>query len=282
MDILDSIQNSKDLETHQGKIIVIKYGGNAMGGGDENSNALEHFARDIAILIQHGVKPVIVHGGGPQIDAQLKRLGIQSEFVRGLRITTAEAIGVIEMVLSGSVNPEIVTALELAGVMAVGISGKDGNLIMADKLKSDDADYGFVGNITQVNSDVLVRMIDAGITPVIAPIGIGTDGQSYNINADTAAGAIAGALRAHRFFLLTNVTNVLDADKNPMTELTAATAEQMIADGIIAGGMIPKVETCLAAIHAGAGTAVILDGRVPHNVLIDLYTDTGAGTLVRQ
>jgi acetylglutamate kinase len=165
--------------------------------------------------------------------------------------------------------------------MAIGLSGKDGNLIMAEKLQSTDADYGFVGDITKINSDILMRLLDAGITPVIAPIGSGEIGQSLNINADTAAGAIAGALKAHRFFLLTNVSGVLGADKNRVAELTAGTAKQMIADGVIAGGMIPKVETCLQAIAAGAGAAVILDGRTPHNLLIDLYTDGGAGTLVR-
>ncbi len=278
MDIKNLIAASPDRETHRGKIIVVKYGGNALADGGNGAAA---FAEDIAALVSAGIKPVVVHGGGPQIDAALKAADIHSEFVRGLRVTTADAIAVIEKVLCHDVNGEITHALRAAGVKAEGISGKTENLISVEKLQSSEADYGFVGEIKAIHADAVRRMIDAGVVPVIAPIGVGPEGESFNINADTAAGAIAGALAAYRFFLLTNVAGVLNADKNPISELSAAHARAMIADGTIAGGMIPKVETCLGAIAAGAGAAVILDGRVPHTVLLDLFTPNGAGTLVR-
>lgn len=277
MDIRDKIANSAWLDEHRGQIVVAKYGGNAM----ETPAAAVQFAEDIALLVQHGVKPVIVHGGGPQIDQMLARLNITSEFVRGLRVTSAEAIEVIEMVLCGKVSQEIVSALSQVNIMATAVSGKDSNLIQCEKLQSDH-DYGFVGEIKKVNPEILHHFLDAGIVPVIAPIGIGSRGESYNINADTAAGAIAGALHAHRFLLLTNVAGVLDADKNLIPELTPSRAKAMIADGTIAGGMIPKVETCLLAVEGGSDGAVILDGRAPHAVLVELFTNEGSGTLVRK
>jgi len=278
MDVRNLIINSADREIHRGKVIVVKYGGNALADG---GNGAASFAADIAALVQADIKPVIVHGGGPQIDAALKAEKIESEFVRGLRVTTAAAMAVIEKVLCGDVNGEIATALRLAGVKAEEISGKTENLIQVKKLQSRNADYGYVGEIQHVNADVLRRIIEVGQVPVIAPVGIGPGGASFNINADTAAGAIAGALNAHRFFLLTNVAGVLGADKKLISELSAAVARAMMADGTIAGGMIPKVETCLHALAAGAGAAVILDGRTAHNILLDLFTPNGSGTLVR-
>lgn len=275
-DIQHKIATSPWLKEHRGQIIVLKYGGNAM----ETPAAAMQFAEDIALMVKHGVKPVVVHGGGPQIDQMLSRLGIHSEFVRGMRVTSAEAIEIIEMVLCGKVAPEIISALSQADVMATGVSGKDSNLIQCEKLKSDH-DYGFVGEIKKVNPDILHHLLNAGIVPVIAPIGIGARGESYNINADIAAGAIAGALHAHRFLLLTNVAGVLDGDKKLIPELTPKCAREMIQDGTIAGGMIPKVETCLLAVESGSDGAVILDGRTPHAALVELFTDEGSGTLVR-
>jgi len=272
------IAQSPYLHAHAGKIIVIKYGGNALS--EDDSGAMR-FAEDIALLVRHGVKPVIVHGGGPQIDQMLARLSITSEFVRGLRVTSAAAIEVIEMVLCGKVNPEIVSALGQSGVTSIGLSGKDGNLIPCKPLRTEGTDYGFVGEIQTVNADILQKLLAADIIPVIAPIGIGARGESYNINADTAAGAIAGALAADRFLLLTNVAGVLDDAKKLIPELTPTTAHAMIAGGTIVGGMIPKVETCLQAVSGGARGAVIMDGRVAHAILLELFTDEGSGTLVR-
>ncbi len=271
----DKIANSPWLKEHYGQIVVLKYGGNAM----ETPAAAMQFADDIALMVKHGVKPVVVHGGGPQIDQMLTRLNIHNEFVRGIRVTSAEAIEIIEMVLCGKVGPEIISALSQANVMATAVSGKDSNLIQCEK--RTDYDYGFVGDIKKVNPEILHKFLDAGIVPVIAPIGIGTRGESYNINADIAAGAIAGALHAHRFLLLTNVAGVLDADKKLIAELTPKRAKEMIKDGIIAGGMIPKVETCLLAVESGSDGAVILDGRTPHAALVELFTNEGSGTLVR-
>lgn len=275
-DIQHKVASSPWLSAHQGQIIVLKYGGNAM----ETPAAAVQFAEDIALMVKHGVKPVIVHGGGPQIDQMLARLNIHSEFVRGLRVTSAEAIEIIEMVLCGKVATEIISALSQQNIMATAVSGKDSNLIQCEKL-SADYDYGFVGEIKKVNPEILNKFLDAGIVPVIAPIGIGARGESYNINADIAAGAIAGALHAHRFLLLTNVAGVMDADKNLIPELTPAKSRELIADGTIAGGMIPKVETCLLAVESGSDGAVILDGRTPHAALVELFTDEGSGTLVR-
>ncbi|MCA4918625.1 MAG: acetylglutamate kinase, partial [Roseomonas sp.] len=269
------------------QIVVVKYGGHAMG---EEETALR-FGRDIALLEQVGVNPVVVHGGGPQINAMLKRLDVKSTFVQGLRVTDATMLDVVEMVLAGPVNKQVAEAITRAGVLAVGISGKDGGLVRARKLmrtyRDPDSniekvlDLGFVGEPEHINPRVLELMIGADIVPVVAPVGVGADGQTYNINADTVAGAIAGALSAERLLMLTDVRGVLGPDGNFIPEMTVAEVKKGIADGWISGGMIPKVETCIYAVERGVKGAVILDGRVPHAVLRELFTDGGAGTLIR-
>ncbi len=275
------------LKRYDDATVVVKYGGHAMGQED---TALR-FGRDIALLEQVGVNPVVVHGGGPQINAMLKRLNVKSTFVQGLRVTDEEMLDVVEMVLAGPVNKQVAEAITRAGVMAVGISGKDGGLIRARKLQrtyrdpesniEQVLDLGFVGEPESVNPKVLQLMIGADIVPVVAPVGIGADGQTYNINADTAAGAIAGALNAERLLMLTDVAGVLDPDKRLIPEMSVAEVKAGIAAGWIAGGMIPKVETCIYAIERGVKGAVILDGRVPHAILAELFTDAGPGTLIR-
>jgi acetylglutamate kinase len=275
------------LKRYDDEIIVVKYGGHAMG---EEETALR-FGRDIALLEQVGVNPVVVHGGGPQINAMLKRLNVQSNFVQGLRVTDAQMVDVVEMVLAGTVNKQVAAAITRAGVTAVGISGKDGDLIRARKLTrtvrdpgsniEQVLDLGFVGEPEYVNPKVLQLLIGADIVPVVAPVGVGADGHTYNINADTVAGAVAGALEAERLLMLTDVPGVLDADKRLIPEMTVAEVKQGIVDGWISGGMIPKVETCIYALERGVKGAVILDGRVPHAVLRELFTDGGAGTLIR-
>ncbi|MBX6374254.1 MAG: acetylglutamate kinase [Acetobacteraceae bacterium] len=275
------------LKRYDDQIVVVKYGGHAMG---EEETALR-FGRDIALLEQVGVNPVVVHGGGPQINAMLKRLGVKSTFVQGLRVTDAEMLDVVEMVLAGPVNKQIAEAITRAGAIAVGISGKDGGLIRARKVvrtvrdpengAEQALDLGFVGEPERVDTRVLELMIGADIVPVVAPVGVGEDGQTYNINADTVAGAIAGALRAERLLLLTDVPGVLGTDGTLVPEMTVAEARAGIAAGWISGGMIPKVETCIYAIERGVRGAVIVDGRVPHAVLLELFTDGGAGTLIR-
>lgn len=275
------------LKRYDDATVVVKYGGHAMG---EEETALR-FGRDIALLEQVGVNPVVVHGGGPQINAMLKRLNVKSTFVQGLRVTDEEMLDVVEMVLAGPVNKQVAEAITRAGVMAVGISGKDGGLIRARRLRRTYRDpesniervldLGFVGEPESVDPKVLRLMISADIVPVVAPVGVGADGQTYNINADTAAGAIAGALNAERLLMLTDVAGVLDAEKNLIPEMTVAEVKAGIAAGWIAGGMIPKVETCIYAIERGVKGAVILDGRVPHAILAELFTDAGPGTLIR-
>lgn len=267
--------------------IVIKYGGHAMG---EEELAVT-FGRDVAWLQLSGLYPVVVHGGGPQINAMLERLQIKSTFVDGLRVTDEKMVEVVEMVLAGTVNKQVASLITQAGVMAVGLSGKDGGLIRARKMtrtKRDPGsnieralDLGYVGEPEHIDTRVLEALKGAEIVPVIAPVGLGPDGRTYNINADTVAGAVAGALRAKRLLMLTDVPGVLDRDKRLIPELTASQAEALIADGTISGGMIPKVEHCLAAVKAGAEAAVILDGRVPHAILLELFTEQGAGTLIR-
>ena len=274
------------LKRYDDATVVVKYGGHAMG---EEDTALR-FGRDIALLEQVGVNPVVVHGGGPQINAMLKRLNVKSTFVQGLRVTDEEMLDVVEMVLAGPVNKQVADAITRAGVVAVGISGKDGGLIRARKLQrtyrdpesniEKVLDLGFVGEPESVDPKVLRLMIGADIVPVVAPVGAGVDGQTYNINADTAAGAIAGALNAERLLMLTDVAGVLDANKQFIPEMTVAEAKAGIAAGWIAGGMIPKVETCIYAIEQGVKGAVILDGRVPHAILAELFTDAGPGTLI--
>jgi acetylglutamate kinase len=264
----------------------VKYGGHAMG---EEETALR-FGRDIALLEQVGVNPVVVHGGGPQINTMLKRLNVQSTFVDGLRVTDAAMVDVVEMVLAGSVNKQVAAAITRAGAIAVGISGKDGGLIRARKLArvvrdpgsniERVLDLGFVGEPEHVDARVLKLLIGADIVPVVAPAGVGEDGQTYNINADTVAGAIAGALDAERLLMLTDVSGVRGPDGNHIPQMTIADARAGIAAGWISGGMIPKVETCIEAVERGVKGAVILDGREPHAILRELFTDRGIGTLI--
>jgi acetylglutamate kinase len=266
--------------------IVVKYGGHAMG----EQEAARNFARDIALLKQVGVNPIVVHGGGPQIGQMLERLKIKSEFIDGLRVTDAATVEIVEMVLSGSINKEIVAAINAAGGKAVGISGKDGGLVRARKVtrtKRDPGshlekilDLGFVGEPDRVDPTILTSLAQADLIPVIAPIGLGADGETYNINADTVAGAIAAAVRATRLLLLTDVVGVLDKGKKLLPRLSVGEVRALIADGTIQGGMIPKVETCLTAVEAGVGASVILDGRVPHAVLVELFTEAGIGTMI--
>jgi acetylglutamate kinase len=275
------------LKRYDDQIVVVKYGGHAMG---EEETALR-FGRDIALLEQVGVNPVVVHGGGPQINAMLKRLDVKSTFVQGLRVTDAQMLDVVEMVLAGPVNKQVAEAITRAGALAVGISGKDGGLVRARKLTrvvrdpsshiEQVLDLGFVGEPECVDTRVLRLLIGADIVPVVAPVGIGADGQTYNINADTVAGAIAGALGAERLLMLTDVRGVMDGSGQIVPEMTVAEVRAGIAAGWISGGMIPKVETCIYAIEQGVKGAVILDGRVPHAVLRELFTDGGAGTLIK-
>ena len=275
------------LKRYDDRIIVVKYGGHAMG---EEETALR-FGRDVALLEQVGVNPVVVHGGGPQINAMLKRLNVQSTFVQGLRVTDAAMLDVVEMVLAGPVNKQVAEAITRAGAIAVGISGKDGGLIRARKLLrtvrdpgsriEQELDLGYVGEPESVDTRVLDLLIGASIVPVVAPVGVGADGQTYNINADTVAGAIAGALGAERLLMMTDVVGVLDRDGKLVPELTVDEVRAGIEAGWISGGMIPKVETCVDAVRVGVKGAVILDGRVPHAVLRELFTNRGAGTLIR-
>jgi len=268
------------------KTVVVKYGGNAMG----EEGVAEHFAQDIVLMRQTGIDPVVVHGGGPQIGAMLKKLEIKSSFVDGLRVTDQAAIDVVEMVLTGTVNKQIVSAINNAGGRAVGVSGKDGQMIIAKKVvktrrnpetgKEETVDLGFVGEPEEVNTEVLQAIVKADMIAVIAPVGIGKNGETYNINADTVAGAVAGALKADRMLLLTDVPGVMDRNGNLIERLTTTEARALIKDGTISGGMIPKVETCIDAAERGVRAAVILDGRVQHVLLIELFTEHGAGTMI--
>jgi acetylglutamate kinase len=264
------------LQRYAGCTFVVKYGGHAMG-----DPALAHdFALDIVLLRAVGINPVVVHGGGPQIGAMLKKLGVESKFVDGLRVTDKETAEVAEMVLSGSINKELVGWIVGAGGKALGISGKDGGLVTAQKVQRE-VDLGFVGEPETVDTTIIETAIAAGMIPVIAPIAAGADGATYNINADTMAGAIAAALGAKRLFLLTDVAGVLDKDKNLLTDLTPADIARLQDDGTISGGMIPKLETCVHAVEAGCEAAVVLDGRIPHAMLLEFFTSRGAGTLIR-
>jgi acetylglutamate kinase len=276
------------MRRYSGRTVVIKYGGHAMG----NAELADVFARDIVLLRQVGINPIVVHGGGPQIGRMLERLRIQSEFIDGLRVTDEATVEIVEMVLSGNINKQIVSAINRAGGTAVGISGKDGNLVTASKVrrtKRDDSsniekilDLGFVGEPRRVNPKILLSMEQAGMVPVIAPIGVGANGETYNINADTFAGAIAAAMGAARLLLLTDVVGVLDKASEPISEMTLDQADALRKDGTISGGMIPKVETCAQAVEDGVEAAVILDGRVPHSMLLEIFTDQGIGTLLKQ
>jgi acetylglutamate kinase len=275
------------LKRYDDRIVVVKYGGHAMG---EEETALR-FGRDIALLEQVGVTPVVVHGGGPQINAMLKRLNVQSTFVQGLRVTDQAMLDVVEMVLAGPVNKQVAEAITRAGAMAVGISGKDGGLIRArkvtrmvrdpDSLTEQALDLGFVGEPEAVDTRLLKLLMGADIIPVVAPVGADGQGQTYNINADTVAGAIAGALGAERLLMLTDVAGVKGPDGALIAEMSVAEVKAGITAGWISAGMIPKVETCIYAIEKGVKGAVILDGRVSHAVLRELLTDGGAGTLIR-
>jgi acetylglutamate kinase len=272
------------LRRYAGATIVVKYGGHAMG----DERLAETFGADIALLKQVGVNPVVVHGGGPQINDMLKRLRIDSTFVDGLRVTSAEMVEVVEMVLAGTVNKQVAGLINRAGALAVGICGKDGGLIRARKLShvsrdgrdDEERDLGFVGEPAHVDVRVIHALTGAGLIPVIAPVGIGGDGQTYNINADTVAGAIAGALGATRLLMLTDVPGVLDRDRKLVPELTIAEVAEAVASGVITGGMIPKVETCVEAVRQGVKGAVILDGRQPHACLLELFIQGGHGTMV--
>ncbi|MET4699250.1 acetylglutamate kinase [Constrictibacter sp. MBR-5] len=276
------------MQRYAGATLVVKYGGHAMG--DESLG--RDFARDIVLLKQVGLNPIVVHGGGPQIGRMLDRLKIQSEFVDGLRVTDTATVEIVEMVLAGSINKQIVAMINQAGGKAVGISGKDANLIQARKLtrtkRDPDSniekvlDLGFVGDPDRVDTTILDVFKQSSVIPVVAPIGIGADGETYNINADTVAGAIAGAVSADRLLLLTDVAGVKGKDGDLIASMSRAEAEAMIADGTISGGMIPKVETCLDAVARGVEAAVILDGRVPHAVLLEIFTEHGVGTLIRR
>ncbi len=275
------------MRRYAGATFVIKYGGHAMGETD----LFRLFARDVVLLRQVGVNPVVVHGGGPQIGRMLDRLKIKSEFVDGLRVTDKDTVDVVEMVLAGSINKEIVQAINAAGGFAVGLSGKDGNLIQAQRLRRTKRDpnsnierildLGLVGEPSEINPHILDFYERSDITPVIAPIGVGTSGETLNINADTAAGAIASAVGAKRLLMLTDIEGVLDKDGALISEMTAAQARRAIANGTIRGGMIPKIETCIDAVTRGVEAAVIIDGRVPHALLLELFTEHGAGTLIK-
>ncbi len=265
-------------------IIVVKYGGHAMGDEETARN----FARDMVLLEQSGVNPVVVHGGGPQIGSMLEKLGIKSRFSAGLRITDKATVEIVEMVLAGSINKQIVGTINAQGGRAIGLCGKDGNMVVARKVSraggggdvEDVVDLGFVGEPDKVDTTVLEQVLGRELIPVLAPVAQGVDGETYNVNADTFAGAIAGALRAKRLLLLTDVPGVLDKDKNLIKHLKLDDIRGLIADGTITGGMIPKVETCIYAIERGVEGVVILDGKIPHAVLIELLTDYGAGTLI--
>jgi acetylglutamate kinase len=274
------------MQRYDEETVVVKYGGHAMGEED----AAKSFARDIVLMEQTAINPVVVHGGGPQIGDMLNRLGIKSEFAGGLRVTDAATIEIVEMVLAGSINKQIVGFINGAGGKAVGLCGKDGNMVVARKatrtMVDPDSnlekivDLGFVGEPEKVDVTVLTQILGRDLIPVLAPLATSREGVTYNVNADTFAGAIAGALKAKRLLLLTDVPGVLDKSKNLIKQLSADDARALIADGTISGGMIPKVETCIYALEAGVEGVVILDGKVEHAVLLELLTDHGAGTLM--
>jgi acetylglutamate kinase len=276
------------MQRYDQAIIVVKYGGHAMG----DESVAREFARDIVMIEQAGMKPVVVHGGGPQIEAMLKRAGVQSQFAAGLRITDGKTLEIVEMVLAGSINKQIVGYVSAAGGKAIGLCGKDGNMVLARKVSrrvvDPDShiervvDLGFVGEPELVNRGVLDAVLGAELIPVLAPVAGAANGGTFNVNADTFAGAIAGALQAKRFLLLTDVPGVLDKSKRLIKELSVADARRLVADGTIAGGMIPKVETCIDALDRGVEGVVIMDGKVPHAVLVELFTDQGAGTLIHR
>src|SRR4051812_9040101 len=276
------------MQRYDEETIVVKYGGHAMG----DEELARSFARDIVLLEQAAINPVVVHGGGPQIEAMLKRAGVQSQFAGGLRVTDKATLEIVEMVLAGAINKQIVGFVNAAGGKAIGLCGKDGNMVIAKKatrrVVDPDSniekivDLGFVGEPEKVDTTVLDTILGRELIPVLAPVCAGADGSSFNVNADTFAGAIAGALKAKRFLLLTDVPGVLDKDKNLIEKLSVSEVRELIADGTISGGMIPKVETCLYALEQGVEGVVILDGKVPHAVLLELFTNQGTGTLIHK
>lgn len=274
-------------QRHAGKTIVIKYGGNAM----VDPVLQQQFAQDVTLLKQVGVNPIVVHGGGPQIGQLLERLSIKSEFIDGLRVTDAATMDVVEMVLGGQVNKSIVSLINQAGGKAVGLTGKDASFIKARKLnlkreaKADQPteiiDLGHVGEVSTIDVSVLNILTQSAVIPVIAPIGVGADGASYNINADTVAGKVAEVMGAERLYLLTNTPGVLDQQGELLTGLNVERVEGLIQDGTIYGGMLPKIDCALSAVQNGVSSSVILDGRVPHSLLLDLFTDQGIGTMIQ-
>ena len=274
------------MQRYENKTIVVKYGGHAMG----NAELGKAFASDIALLKQSGVNPIVVHGGGPQIGAMLTKMGIESKFEGGLRVTDQKTVEIVEMVLAGSINKEIVALINQTGEWAIGLCGKDGNMVFAEKAKKTVTDpdsniervldLGFVGEVVEVDRTLLDLLARSEMIPVIAPVAPGRDGNTYNINADTFAGAIAGSLGAKRLLFLTDVPGVLDRNGKLIPELSVREAKELIADGTISGGMIPKVETCLEALDNGVEGVVILNGKMPHVVLVELFTEFGAGTLI--
>ena len=276
----------KYIEIFQNKVVVIKYGGHAMG-----DKKLAHtFAEDVTLLQKLGIKPVVIHGGGPQIGSMLDKLNIESSFIDGLRITNEETVEIVDMALSGSINKDIVNKIHAAGGLAVGLSGKDAKIILADKLtdrfKDPNSniekflDIGFVGKPIKINPSIINIISDNLMIPIIAPVGFGTNNETYNINADTAAGAIASSLKAERILLLTDVEGVLDSDKKLISNISVTKAESMINDKIITGGMIPKIKTCLETVASGVKAAVIIDGRSPHAILREIFTTGGSGTMI--
>jgi acetylglutamate kinase len=274
------------MQRYDEEIIVVKYGGHAMG----DEHLARDFARDIVLLEQTAINPIVVHGGGPQIEAMLKKVGVQSQYAAGLRITDAKTLEIVEMVLAGSINKQMVGYINEAGGKAVGLCGKDGNMVVARKLTRtvidpDSAiekviDLGYVGEPDKVDTTVLTQILGRELIPVLAPVAAAANGGTFNVNADTFAGAIAGALKAKRLLLLTDVPGVLDKSKQLIKELSVDEARRLIADGTISGGMIPKVETCIEALDHGVEGVVILDGKVPHAVLLELFTELGSGTLI--
>ncbi len=276
----------KYIEIFQDKIVVIKYGGHAMG-----DKKLSHtFAEDVTILQKLGIKPVVIHGGGPQIGSMLDKLKIKSSFVDGLRITNEETVKIVEMVLSGSINKDIVNKIHTAGGLAIGLSGKDAKIILADKLsdKFKDPnsniekflDIGFVGKPIKIDPSIINLVSNNLMIPIIAPVGFGINGETYNINADTAAGAIASSLKAERILLLTDVEGILDHEKKLISNISVLKAESMVNEKIITGGMIPKIKTCLETVESGVKAAVIIDGRSPHAILREIFTKSGSGTMI--
>ena len=276
------------MQQYDEETIVIKYGGHAMG----EENSAREFARDIVLLEQTAINPVVVHGGGPQIEAMLKKVGVQSQYAAGLRITDAQTLEVVEMVLAGLINKQMVGFINEAGGKALGLSGKDGNMVVAKKLTrtvvdpdshiEKVVDLGFVGEPEKVDTTVLKQILGRELIPVLAPVAAAANGGTFNVNADTFAGAIAGALKAKRLLLLTDVPGVLDQSKKLISDLSVKDARKLIADGTISGGMIPKVETCIYALEQGVQGVVIIDGKTPHAVLLELFTNQGTGTLIHK